>query len=342
VICPQKRFRRCDEMKVRILGGGFYGSHIALSLINDGHYVELHEISGKLFSGASGAIPARLHCGSHYPRSKLTRDACKSHYKEFMEVYGHLTRHVPINLYCIAAYDSLLDFGTYRQILDNDIEYITVVDTDEFGLRNVEGAILTGERHILVDRAREFFSNALNGYIRYNTPTETDSNGFDLTIDCTFCARDEKNIDRFELCLTVLMSGPVDKAVTVMDGPFPSLYVWDEDNGICSLTSAKWTPLETFSTWSAAKQTQNIVSKRIVENHCSNMIEQMRFYYPEIENYKVEDCRLAIRAMPRSGCDARLVDIMQPDENTIRVRAGKIDAIFYAYETISRMISSER
>jgi hypothetical protein len=329
-------------MRIRVLGGGWYGAHIAYSLIQAGCNVELHEVSECLFSGASGNIPARLHCGSHYPRSKLTRDACKEHYQEFMEVYGHLTRHVPINLYCIAAYDSLLDFGTYRQILDNDIEYITVADTDEFGLRNIEGAILTGERHILVDKARDFFSHALQDHVKYNTPAETDDSWFDLTIDCTFCARDEKNIDRFELCLTVLLSGPVDKAVTVMDGPFPSLYPWDEESGICSLTSAKWTPIETFSTWSAAKQTQNIVSKRIVENHCSNMIEQMRFYYPEIENYKVEDCRLAIRAMPRSGCDARLVDIMQPDENTIRVRAGKIDAIFYAYETISRMISSER
>lgn len=328
----------CDEMKVRILGGGFYGSHIALSLINDGHYVELHEIADKLFSGASGAIPARLHCGSHYPRSKLTRDACKGHYKEFMEIYGNLTRHVPINLYCIAAYESLIDFGTYKQILDNDIEYITVVDTDEFGLRNVEGAILTGERHILVDEARDFFSDELGDNIIFNISPELNDDSFDFTIDCTFCARDEKNIDRFELCLTVLLSGPVDKAVTIMDGAFPSLYPWDEENGICSLTSAKWTPIETFSTWSAAKQTQNIVSQRIIDKHCENMIEQMRFYYPGIEGYEVIDNRLAIRAMPRSSCDARLVDIIRPDDKTIRVRAGKIDAIFYAYRTINSII----
>lgn len=325
-------------MNIRVLGGGFYGCHIAYSLIQAGGSVELHEIHNHLFSGASGNIPARLHCGSHYPRSKLTRDACKDHYKEFMEVYGHLTRHVPINLYCIAAYESLVDFGTYRQILDNDIEYITVVDTDEFGLRNVEGAILTGERHILVDKARDFFSNVLGDHVKYNTSADADDKGFDLTIDCTFCARDEQNIDRFELCLTVLLSGPVDKAVTVMDGPFPSLYPWDEENGICSLTSAKWTPIETFSTWSAARQSQNIVTQRLVTNQYENMIEQMRFYYPEIENYKVEDCRLAIRAMPRSSCDARLVDIVCINGKTIRVRAGKIDAIFYAYRAIESII----
>lgn len=327
-------------MRIRVLGGGFYGSHIALSLINAGHEVELHEIADRLFSGASGSIPARLHCGSHYPRSKLTRDACKGHYKEFMETYGHLTKHVPINLYCIAAHDSLLDFGTYKQILDNDIEYITVADTDEFGLRNVEGAILTGERHILVDRSRDFFLDKLRNNVRFNTSANVGDDSFDITLDCTFCARDEHDIDRFELCLTVLLSGPTNKAVTIMDGPFPSLYPWDEQNNICSLTSAKWTPIETFSTWSAAKQTQNVVTQRIVKNHCDNMIAQMSLYYPEIENYKVDDHKLAIRAMPRSGCDARLVDVVRIDDKTIRVRAGKIDAIFHAYKTILKMIST--
>lgn len=326
-------------MKIRVLGGGWYGCHIAYSLMQDGYDVQLHEVSDRLFSGASGNIPARLHCGTHYPRSKLTRNACKGHYKQFMKTYGHLTRHVPINLYCIAAHDSLLDFGTYRQILKKDIEYITVSDTDEFGLRNVEGAILTGERHILVDKARDFFLDKLRNNIRFNTPADvydSEDFDFDLTIDCTFCARDEMDIDRFELCLTVLLSGPTNKAVTIMDGPFPSLYPWDEEHSICSLTSAKWTPIETFSTWPAAKQTQSILSRRVVKNHCDNMIAQMSLYYPEIENYKVEDCRLAIRAMPRSGCDARLVDVVDIDDKTIRVRAGKIDAIFHAYEQICR------
>ncbi len=297
-------------MRIRVLGGGFYGSHIAYMLLQDGHDVELHEISDRLFSGASGNIPARLHCGSHYPRSKLTRDACKNHYREFMNVYGFLTRHVPINLYCIALYDSLIDFGTYRQILENDIEFITVVDTDEFGLQNVEGAILTGERHIIVDEARDFFLSILQSNVKFNTSSEVydDGNSFDLTVDCTFCARDEKDIDRFELCLTVLLEGPTDKAVTIMDGPFPSLYPWDETNGICSLTSALWTPIAKFDKWSSAKGYQNKIPRSMVDNRCKRMIDQMSFFYPNIEEYRVLENRLAIRAMPRSACDARLVE----------------------------------
>lgn len=40
-------------MKIRTLGGGIYGCHLALALRGE-HEVELHEIAGRLFNGASG------------------------------------------------------------------------------------------------------------------------------------------------------------------------------------------------------------------------------------------------------------------------------------------------
>ncbi len=64
----------------------------------------------------------------------------------------------------------------------------------------------------------------------------------------------------------------------------------------------------------------------------------MRFYYPYISAYDPQDYRLAIRAMPRSAADARLVDVVSIDEMTIRVRAGKIDAIFHAYNEVQSLI----
>ena len=84
-------------MKIRVLGAGFYGCHIALALMRDGHHVAVHEIAGRIFAGASGAIPARLHVGCHYPRSRMTRAACQEHNAAFMSEYGFLTRNVPVN-----------------------------------------------------------------------------------------------------------------------------------------------------------------------------------------------------------------------------------------------------
>ena len=159
-------------MRIRCLGLGMYGAHISTALLADGHDVFCHEIAASVFASASGAIPARLHMGQHYSRSKLTRQACQEHQAEFMSVYGDFTHGVGINIYAIAEYDSLVDIGTYKQVLRGEIEFITIDRPAEFGLRNVEGAILTGERHILVDKLRDHFTKLLDGHIEFGESAE--------------------------------------------------------------------------------------------------------------------------------------------------------------------------
>lgn len=329
-------------MKVRVLGGGWYGCHLALALLREGHEVELHEIADRLFSGASGGNPARLHLGPHYPRSKLTRALCQEHHAKFMKAYGSLTRAVPVNIYAIAEADSLVDFGTYVQVLRGELEFIVIERPDEFGLNSVEGAILTGERHIVIDDARKWFEAQLAPVIRYRMPTPTDVpdlQRWDWTIDCTFCANDSAGIQRYEPCVTALMHGPTNRAVTIMDGPFPSLYPWNEAEGLNSLTSARYTPLARFSTHAEAAALLKSITADQVREQCSNMIGQLAAFWPESRDlYTFADAKLTIRAMPRSGADARLVDVITPRERVLRVRAGKIDAVLHAEQIIKECI----
>lgn len=330
-------------MRIRVLGAGVYGSHLATALLADaGHEVALHERADHLFAGASGNIPARLHTGQHYPRSKLTRAACQEHHAEFMARYGDFTRGVPVNIYAIAAHESLVDFGTYRQILRGEIEFVTVARPAEYGLRNVEGAILTGERHILIDRLRDHFTAALAGHVYYGMPPGmVDDPAWDATIDCTFCAHENFGVDRFEACLTVLLEGPADRAVTIMDGPFPSLYPWDEERGLCSLTSAKWTPLAHRTTWADARHwLDEECPKGLIECHGQEMFDQMAGFYPRLhDEYRIAEYRTAIRAMPRSAADARLCEIIRVGERALRIRAGKLDAIFHAERIVKAMLA---
>lgn len=320
-------------MRLRIIGGGWYGAHLAAAL-KDEYDVELHEKADRLFSGASGGNPARLHCGAHYPRSRLTRAFCQEHHDAFMAKYGHLTRSVPVNVYAIADRESWLDFGTYCQVLKGEIEYITVERPEDFGLHHVEGAILTGERHIVIDDVREYFARELDGIVQYNSvPPDDDV----LTIDCTFCALGGQEIDRYEPCLTALMEGPTDWAVTVMDGPFPSIYPWNEEQGLSSLTSARYTPLERCKTWDEADRVVREYRVSDVEKRAQAMVDQLAHYWPRIREYRVADYKLTIRALPLSGSDARLVDAVR-DGNVIRVRAGKIDAILHAESLIREML----
>lgn len=329
-------------MKIRVLGAGMYGCHLSTALIADGHDVVLHEVADRVFAGASGAIPARLHQGQHYSRSALTRAACQAHHAEFMAHYGDFTHGVPVNVYAIAEHDSLVDFGTYRQILKSEIEFITVECPAELGLRNVEGAILTGERHILVDRLRDYFADCLEGRIEFGrAPGIVDDPAWDMTIDASFCAHEQIGIDRFEACLTVLLEGPTDRAVTICDGPFPSVYPWDEEQGLCSLTSAKWTPLARRVTWKDARYyLDRELTKEMLDLHTREMFDQMAGFYPRIrDEYRVVDHRLAIRAMPRSASDARLIHVLRVGERALRIRAGKLDAIFDAERQVKAMIA---
>lgn len=327
-------------MRIRVLGGGWYGCHITLALLQAGHDAVLHEVAPRLFSGASGAQPSRLHLGFHYPRSKLTRAACQDHYRRFMNAYGFLTRGVPINIYAVADKLSYVDFGNYTQSLKDEVEFVRIAKPDEFGLQNVEGAVLTGERHVIIREAREYFAKQLEDKALFKAePSDAQAKDFQLTVDCTFCARDSMNVDRYEPCATYLLRGPIDKAVTIMDGPFPSLYPWDEKDGICSLTSANLTPLsKECKTYYEARKILDDASGADLAKRGHKMMDLMAQYYPAILEYQHVGWKLAVRAMPLSGADARLVDLVKVDERTLRIRASKLDAIFYAEDLVKEHI----
>jgi hypothetical protein len=235
-----------------------------------------------------------------------------------------------------------VDYGNYIKVLKDEIQFVEI-NPAEYGIHNCEGAILTNERHIVIDDAIDHFARKVGERVRLNMqPNATREVEWDWTIDCTFCAQDSLRIDRYEPCITVMLEGPVDKAVTIMDGPFPSLYPWNEDEELNSLTSASLTPLsKKIKAWEEAKASIDSIDPPFLDERANNMIDQMRFFWPSIRDmYRYVGCRLSVRAMPRSGADSRLVDIIQPSKRSLRVRAGKIDAVIHAGNEISRLIGA--
>jgi hypothetical protein len=206
---------------------------------------------------------------------------------------------------------------------------------------NVEGALLTGERHIVTDDAQNYFERTLSDNIRYNRDAGSiDDPNWDLTIDCTFCANESANIDRYEPCVVGLLKGPTNKAVTIMDGPFGSLYPWNEELGLSSISSAKWTPLSKICiTYDEAQRVLDESTHDELMQRCSQMLDSIAYHYPILHySHELVDYKTSIRAMPRSGADTRLVDVIQVGENALRVRAGKIDAVFQAQHIVEEWI----
>jgi hypothetical protein len=138
--------------------------------------------------------------------------------------------------------------------------------------------------------------------------------------------------------------GPTDKAVTIMDGNFPSIFAWNEDRGLCSMTSAKFTPIsKTCRTWAEARRILDYQDGVMLRDRSEAMMAQMEYFWPSCrELFEVVDYKLTIRAMPRSAADSRLVDVVRVGERALRVRAGKIDAVFHAERIIKEQIAASR
>jgi hypothetical protein len=320
-------------VKVAIRGGGWYGAHLCVALLRDGHDAHVYESGPRLFAGASGNNPARLHIGPHYARSHATREACRAHYADFMAEYGHLTRAIRTNIYAIASEGSMVDFGTYLKILTGEIDYVRVEKPSDFGLQGIEGAILVGERHIVIDDVRAHFEAALAGHFTVDARgVEPDA---DFTIDATFCSNSSAGVDRYEPCLVLLLEGSTDTAVTVVDGPFPSLYPWNESRNLCSLSSAKWTPFsKALNRYDLARRMLDTLKRSDIEAQGEGMIASMAEFYPAVRDFRVADYMTSIRAMPKSAADARLASVTRTGPRSLRVMAGKIDAVTKAAELV--------
>lgn len=332
-------------MKILIKGGGWYGCHLALALQRHDHQVKLVDRRGRLFGGASGANPARLHMGYHYPRSAVTRLSCQAHLTRFLEQYGHLSRPVELNHYAIAENDSLVDFGTYVQILRAETP-LQVEDPSEYSYRAIEGVIRVPERHLVLREVREWFEAEL-GQRGIFEGARTDGLA-DLTIDCTFCAGSGAGIARYEPCVMGLLEGPTHQALTVMDGPFPSIYPWDELQDLSSITSASLTPLAKCATYKEAEHVLQHSSRATLDDRCDAMLEQMAKFWPACRDlYRLVDVRTGIRAQPLSASDSRYCAIrfaasLSPQDlgGTITVQPGKIDSVLVAEEQILQFLQS--
>ena len=181
---------------------------------------------------------------------------------------------------------------------------------------------------------------ALGASLKLDTPAgDFDSREWTWTIDCTFCALESENVDRYEPCITGILYGPTVRAITIMDGPFPSIYPWDEAQHLNSLTSALYTPLDKCATWEDARKVLAKTTVRAAQQRVEQMMEQLAAYWPDITaQYKIHSWKFGIRAMPRSAAAARIVDVVRVSDRLIRVRAGKIDAVFQAQALVEEII----
>lgn len=334
------------KKRIRIIGGGWYGCHIAATLKEEGHEVTLFEKAGRLFAGASGNNQSRLHLGFHYPRDWNTRVEALSDSVKFMRAYGNMTRAVGCNVYSVAEEVSLIDYVTYRQIMEQSGNQFVEIRPDDFGMANTSGAMLTGERLILEDDAADFFENALceNVVLNQEITDLSEDDGFDWTVDCTFGAFGTHDVEWFEPCVMVLYEGDDDFALTVMDGPMgASIYPWYLPDTV-SLTCVEHTPIHRSKTMEEALSKIDHFRRSEVRKDGvrHRMEERVSRYYPAFtREYVHQGFALSVRVKPKSGSDRRAFVISRPNQHVIRVFPGKITGILGAARHVKTMIETD-
>lgn len=107
-----------SSLRVVIVGGGFYGSSLAVHLAREGAQVTLCEARQDLLGGASYFNQARVHGGYHYPRSLRTAGRSQAYYSSFMSRYSSCVVDDFLNIYAIAR-GSLTNARKFRKVCEH-------------------------------------------------------------------------------------------------------------------------------------------------------------------------------------------------------------------------------
>ncbi len=154
-------------MKIAVIGGGWYGSHIALQLAQKGYSVTLYEKNSHLFSEISGLFGIRLHIGPHYPRSATTRRSCLYGFHEFTSKYPELIVAHDYSVYAVGKEDtsgnpSKVTVEEFIKVCQEHSKCKVSYNIEEKGYDNLQVVVELAEPSVYVGRGlHDFFQERL-------------------------------------------------------------------------------------------------------------------------------------------------------------------------------------
>lgn len=335
-----------------IIGAGWYGCHIASSLKALGFGVTVFDSDDRVLNRASGNNQFRLHQGFHYARNYRTRVQSRDGYMRFIERYPTLSSPIETNLYAVPNNDSLIDFLTYRLIMTSSGIEFYEAKPEQYSLSHCSGVLLTDERVMNSEKARQLFEIRLRDNLRLNEKVENIVekgnkvllNGltFDYVIDATWGSFLPIELPVFyePTMLLYYRSKIGSYALTMVDGDLCSIYPTDKD-GVFTLSSVPHTPLGNCSTMEEAREVLEAVDGRLVLEKRRVMETQISKYMPDFrDKFEFLGPQLSVKTKMIGATDDRSCYVNQQGRKFV-VMSGKIDTIFYASEKILSMIEAE-
>lgn len=337
-----------------VIGGGFFGCEVALTLRRLGFgRVLLIEKEKALLQRASFVNQARVHNGYHYPRSFVTAARSRFNYLRFADEFADAVVGGFTKLYAIprGSRVSASQFSAFCSAIKAPCQEAPPQIRRLFNTELVEQTFLTQELAFDAEKLAARTSRQLDaakvevrlgttGVIRGGSASsvKVDLQGSEVTtrwlFNCTYSGIEGVGVSlksriKKELAEMLLIEPPMalrDLGVTLMDGPYFSSMPFPSA-GLHSLSHVRYTPHCSSEEigWQPALPTRS---------NAEEMIRDAARYVPCLGNARVVRSLFEVKAvLSRSeGDDARPIMIERSDEHPqiLSVLGSKIDNIYDA------------
>jgi glycine/D-amino acid oxidase-like deaminating enzyme len=361
-----------------VIGGGFYGARLALSLRQSGDSVMLIEREPRLLARASLANQARVHNGYHYPRSVLTSIRSRLNYDRFRADYPDAVCESFDHYYAIARTGSKTTASQFAQFCQRVGAVISPAPPHIkklFDETRIEEVVLVTECAFDATKLRETLTADLASAgvdvqlgataervvcTGSRTFVEWTKNGAKSTVakrifNCTYsslnsilASSDATLIPlKRELTELALVESPTELdgiGVTVMDGPFFSLMPYPPRAGLSTLSHVRYTP---HCAWNDAPGATPLDGSELLEGYTTrfpHMVRDAARYLPAIAGARYVDSLWEIKAiMPRSEQDdSRPILFRESPEipGLFSVLGAKIDSAYDVEAELVDQLSS--
>jgi len=343
-------------MKVAIIGGGFFGFHIAREIVRKDRHATVHiyERNNEVLCEAAYKNQCRLHLGFHYPRSGYTIYQSVLGYDRYVHEYGECIEDIPNNLYAVHK-DGFVTAEQYLAVMDSfSLDYEVVKDYAHYfrDPQDITVTVRVKEKCINPRKIVAKLKAENRAKVLYQTSVDridstegklyrgTELLGqYDAIVNATYTnpnlglSREKRFNVKWELCMLVVCQANLPKgtAITIMDGGFGSLYPAYE--GLYTASSVQYTPFLSFHSVEQALEAycgREELAKSL--NPAAKVVEHVQSMM-NVELTPVEPWVVFKAKLADGKGDTRITEV-RSEGCLYSVFCGKLDAAFSASDRI--------
>jgi len=338
-----------------IIGAGFFGLHIAAQIRRrfGGAHIEIFEMESEALNGAATNNQCRLHLGFHYPRSGYTIYQSVMGFDRYVSEYGECVGDIRQNLYAVRC-DGLVNAEQYLAVMDSfSLPYEIVSDKSWFRTpAKIDLVLQVNEKCINPQKLQRRIASLPDVRLRRGVQIDAidadsgrvfsrgqELGRYDFVINATYLNPNlglppgsgfplKHELTALVLCRTSL---PAHTALTVMDGPFASVY--PAYDGLHTLSSVVHTPFRTYT------DTQAVYAdypQRRALAEADNVRQRIIAHVQSLMDVAAEPVDLWVSAKTKLATekgDSRVTEVKHVGR-LFSVLCGKLDAVFSTSDQI--------